>query len=120
MSYEFTDQLKLTIKHWLFIVECYAKHISWKTSAKLFAIKFKNGNVLGETSINVCNGNFWGKLRETVSVSNKNCYYPKRVQTPENISQTKESLEQHPAKSIQSPGHLVCLIFSVIVIRKAS
>ncbi|GFT42817.1 hypothetical protein NPIL_658291 [Nephila pilipes] len=71
----------LKLKQRVFIAECYAKHNS---CAELFA----------QTSSKVCNAKFSGKMaqlkRETIR---------KRVRTPENIAQVKESLEKSPKKS---------------------
>ncbi|KAJ4438211.1 hypothetical protein ANN_14150 [Periplaneta americana] len=79
-------KMVLTIKQRVFIVECYAKHNSWKICAELYAQDFQNGRVLAKPPAKTAMQNLVAKWRETGSVANKNRNYPKRVRTPENIA----------------------------------
>ncbi|KAJ4447744.1 hypothetical protein ANN_09752 [Periplaneta americana] len=92
-------KMVFTIKQRVFIVECYAKHNSWKRCAELLAQEFQTGRVLANPSAKAAMQNLVAKWRETGSVVNKNRNYPKRVRTPENIARVQESLEQSPTKS---------------------
>ncbi|KAJ4434931.1 hypothetical protein ANN_23503 [Periplaneta americana] len=62
----------LTIKQRVFIVECYAKHNSWKRCAELFAQEFQTGRVLAKPPAKAAMQNLVAKWRETDYVANKN------------------------------------------------